>query len=105
MTSEQAIKSLSPAQRRIFERLQAKTDDPNGFYLTRIERRSAAVLERMGWITHSGLAVWCRYRLTDLGKLIAGPIAFTPGNPGSTQQETPSQTAASGCGQIKGSVT
>lgn len=76
MTSEQAIKSLSPAQRRLYERLQ-KTRDPDGIYLSRLERRTFSVLRRMGWAEVApvnGIGVYGR--LTDLGKLIAGPIAF-----------------------------
>lgn len=78
MTSEQAIKSLTPAQRRLYERLQG-TRNPDGLYATRRERFSGAVLVRMGWAEVSNAdAVGVHYRLTDLGKLIAGPIFCTP---------------------------
>lgn len=77
MTSEQAIKSLTPAQRRLYERLQ-QTRNHDGLYATRRERISGAVLVRMGWAEVSPVdAVGVHYRLTDLGKLIAGPIVFT----------------------------
>jgi hypothetical protein len=80
MTSEQAIKQLSPAQRRLFEELQ-KRQHPNdiakgGVLLTRRQRISAAVLVRIGWVEHDGAGydAWRRYRLTDLGKLIADTV-------------------------------
>lgn len=77
MTSEQAIGQLSPAQRRVFERLQ-KSRDPEGVYLSRMERRSGRVLVRLGW---AELRVHTNgepptFRLTDFGKLLAGPIVF-----------------------------
>lgn len=79
MTSEQAIKSLSPAQRRLFARL-LKTRDPDGIYLSRLERRSFLVLKRMGWAEVAPVnGIGVHARLTDLGKLVTGPIAFTSG--------------------------
>jgi len=74
VTSEQAIRSLSPAQRKLYERMLA---EPAGSRTSRTEQRSASVLVRMGWAEVAPVdAVGVHYRLTDLGKLISGPIAY-----------------------------
>jgi len=76
VTSAQAIKRLTPAQRRFYVRLQGHRGP--GLYASRQERRSADALVRLGWAEVAPVdAIGVHYRLTDLGKLIAGPIAFT----------------------------
>lgn len=47
------------------------------YFRARRQRRSADVLVRMGWAECVERdAECCGYRLTDLGKLIAGPIVY-----------------------------
>ena len=73
MTSAQLIKSLTVPQRRMYERLQKGRLSPP---LLSSERRPVQKLIKLKLaepIWYEGKLYW---QLTDLGKLVAGPIAY-----------------------------
>jgi hypothetical protein len=79
MTSEQAIRLLTPAQRRIFTELQEPSRTGYWCYRSRREQRSADALVSLGYVECvERSAQGNAYRLSDLGKLLVGPLVFTP---------------------------
>lgn len=75
MTSEELIKSLTPPQRAAFERLQ------RGYVcapLLSSERRVYGNLAKRGLAVRVWAGGGLRYELTDLGKLVSGPIWCVP---------------------------